>query len=555
MLKGVTKQYLTNLNKNIVIFIGVIAWSLTMVKSGWLYSYGYGFWGANGYDGIWHISLINNLSKFNFQNPVFSGERIKNYHIGFDLLIGILNRATHIPVNYLYFQILPLIFSLLIGLLTYKFVFDWTQSKKGALLATIFTYFGGSMAWILGRGESTFWSQQAISTLINPSYALSLIFILLGLIYARKKNYLSILFFSLLIFVKVYAGLLILGGLFFASIYSYFKNRSLYYTKVFITTFIFSILLYLPFNSLGLGLIKWEPFWFLESMFAAGDRFIWPKMAEAMLSYKNQSVIIKFVLAYGFALLLFTLGNFWTRLIFLRDALKKMDAIKIIMLFSIIAGFMIPLFFVQSGTPWNTIQFIYYSLFFSGILTGITLNKVNNYLCLFIVLITIPTTFISLKGIYVTNTPPAIISKDEIVALNFLKNQPEDGVVLTYPYDLAYSPIPLPNRIPLYKYATTSYVSAYTSKNEFFERTNLEIMDYDWENRRDSVKLFFNTLDVKRARNFLKSNNIKYLYLVKEMTPLPGELFKLGPHELGLVKIFENKVSIIYRYGENIGSN
>ncbi|MDP3012592.1 MAG: hypothetical protein Q8M92_00015, partial [Candidatus Subteraquimicrobiales bacterium] len=343
-----------------------------------------GFWGANGYDGVWHVSLINNLSKFSFENPVFAGSLLQNYHIGYDLSVAILHKVTNIPINYLYFQILPVIFSILIGILTYKFVLDWSKNKKSALLATIFTYFGGSMSWILGKGESTFWSQQAISTLINPSYALSLILILAGLILINKRNYLSIVFFGLLIFIKVYAGLLIIGGLLFAAIYDYLKNKNIYYTKIFLGTLFVSALLYLPFNSSNSSLIKWEPFWFLESMFAAGDRLIWPKMAEAMFSYKNQSVIIKFLLAYGFAFFVFIICNFWTRLIFIKDVFKNIDAIKIIMLFVISAGIFVPSFFVQAGTPWNTIQFLYYSLFFAGILAGISLSNFNKYICTFV---------------------------------------------------------------------------------------------------------------------------------------------------------------------------
>lgn len=555
MLKKALKLYFqNNINWIFVVLIGSIAWCLTIVKSGWMYEFGYGFWGANGYDGIWHISLINNMSNFNFENPVFAGELIKNYHVGFDLLLGIINRITNIPASILYFQILPVILSLSIGLLTYKFVFEWTNSKKSAIYSTLFTYFGGSMAWLLNKGESTFWSQQAISTLVNPPYALSLVLILAGLILYRRKKYLSIIFFGLLIFIKVYSGLLIIGGLFIAGVYDYYKNKNKFTLKIFLGTLLLSVTLYVPFNLNSAGLIKWEPFWFLESMFAAGDRLIWPKMAEAMLSYKNQSVILKFGIAYGFAFALFILGNFWTRLIFIKDLFKKVDSIKLILLFAIIAGVTIPTFFVQSGTPWNTIQFMYYSLFFSGILSGIALSKVNNFFALIIFILTIPTTYISLTSMYVTNTPPAIVSKDEIEALNVLRNLKNDGVVLTYPYDLAFSPVPLPNHIPLYKYATTSYVSAYSLKNLYFERTNLEIMGYDWVGRRNNVETFFTTLDIDKAKSFLNDNNIKYLYLVKEMTPLSGELLKIGPDDLGLTKIFENKESIIYIYAKDFGS-
>ena len=87
------------------------------------------------------------------------------------------------------------------------------------------------------------------------------------------------------------------------------------------------------------------------------------------------------------------------------------------------------------------------------------------------------------------------------------------------------------------------------------DEVNTNIMGYDWKNRREEVLWFISNLDIQKGQNFLKSNNIKYLYLVKAVSPLQEELLKLGSTELDLEKIFENKESIIYRYGENIGSN
>ena len=132
-----------------LILIGTLIWSLTMVKSGLVYPYGMGFWGPNGHDGVWHISLIESLSRGSLEIPIFAGEAIKNYHIGFDLLLAGLHVLTRIPAVNLYFQVIPPILALLIGALTYKL----TKS----LWSVFFVYFGGNWAWVLGKGESTFW--------------------------------------------------------------------------------------------------------------------------------------------------------------------------------------------------------------------------------------------------------------------------------------------------------------------------------------------------------------------------------------------------------------
>src|SRR6185369_3197989 len=90
----------------LLIFIGAITWSLTMVKSGITYSYGMGFWGANGHDGVWHIALIESLAKGSWDIPIFAGTKLQNYHIGFDLFVAMLHKLTFISVSTLYFQIL-----------------------------------------------------------------------------------------------------------------------------------------------------------------------------------------------------------------------------------------------------------------------------------------------------------------------------------------------------------------------------------------------------------------------------------------------------------------
>ena len=269
-----------------LILVGSITWSWTMVKSGWFYPSlgkngpGLGFWGANGHDGIVHIALAESLSRGTFSMPFFAGSLIQNYHIGFDLILAFLHDVTFVPTLNLYFQILPPIFAILTGIFTYKFVFNWTSSEKSAFWATFFTYFGGSFGWILGKGESAFWSQQAISSLINPPFALSVILLLAGLILLTKLKekftvlnfILSILVFGSLIEIKAYAGILSLGALFVAGLYLLIVNKKLVLLKIFAGSLILSLILYLPLNRNSPGLLVFQPFWYLETMMGLVDR-------------------------------------------------------------------------------------------------------------------------------------------------------------------------------------------------------------------------------------------------------------------------------------------
>lgn len=555
-----------------LIFIGSVVWSLTMVRSGLLYSFGYGFWGANGHDGIFHLSLSKSLSNGSFDNPVFSGEVLKNYHFGFDLLLALLHKLTTIPVSNLYFQILPPMSAVLIGFLTYLFVKNWRKSRSEALWATAFIYFSGSLGFIFTfikdgvfSGESMFWSQQSVSSLVNPPFALSLIFILSGLIslqkYQKNNNIfnflLSTIFFGLLIQIKAYAAILVLGGLFVSGLYSYITNRDLKVFKIFVTSLIINLSFFWLVKNDGLSAFVWQPFWFLETMMSYSDRLGWERFYSAMTTYKMGHIWFKGVVAYLVAFLIFIVGNMGLRVIGLLHLTKtKIELFFVFTLSIVIASIAIPMLFVQTATPWNTIQFFYYGLFFFAIFAGIAMNKIKSKLkYLVFVIFAIFSSWATLQH-YLPKMPQAIVSTDEVEALSFLEKQP-NGVVLTYLFDTdkAKEAVKNPPR-PLYYYDSTSYVSAYTNKEVFLEdEVNLNIMGYDWKKRRNDVSWFVSNLDTKKGKEFLTSNNIKYLYLVKENSPLQGELLKLGSTDLGLKKIFENKVSIIYEYGQDFSGN
>lgn len=547
----------SNLTLIVLLLLGTISWSLTMVKNGIIYPFGMGFWGANGHDGIWHLALINNFSKGIFNMPVFAGYPLQNYHIGFDLLVAFLFKVASVPVVNLYFQILPPILAFLIGLLTYKFVWLLTNSKKSAILATFFTFFGGSFAWILGKGESAFWSQQQISTLINPPYALSLIILLLGLIllvkYQNTKKILflifSSIFFGILIEIKVYAGILVLGGLLVSCVWRVVKEKKLDYLMVFVCSLAISLIIFLPSLKGSSKLLIWQPFWFLEIMMGAIDRLGWMRFYSAMTTYKSGGIWFKGILAYSVAFAIFIIGNFGTRILAFKNiSLKKLGSMDLFIWSIVLGGILVPTFFLQKGTSWNTIQFFYYSLFFSGILAGIVLSRTTYYILLATVLLTIPTTAITLKDVYLPQRPPAMLSKEELSALKFLKSQP-DGVVLTYPFDRqkAKEAESNPPR-PLYLYESTAYVSAFSGKTTFLEdEVNLNITGCDWSTRRVDIENWYKETNQKKAKEFLKKNNIKYVYWLKGVSNGIPQRAYLGEGQLGLRRVFENKEVDIFR--------
>ncbi|MBI2066324.1 hypothetical protein HYT60_02380, partial [Candidatus Woesebacteria bacterium] len=318
----------------------------------------------------------------------------------------------------------------------------------------------------------------------------------------------------------------------------------------FLGSLIVSVLLFLPFNKNSGGLVVFKPFWFLETMMGLTDRLGWLRFGSAMTNYRLGNNWVKAVPAYVVAFAIFWVGNMGTRIIkeilvwrWIKN-LKKIGFVEVFFASVIVMGGLIPMFFLQAGTPWNTIQFFYYSLFFSGILAGVVLGGLakKSYAAPFlIVLLTIPTTIGTLKH-YLPSRPPAMLSKEEFAALNFLAKEPA-GVVLTYPFDaLAAKEAEANPPRPLSLYESTAYVSAFAKKPVYLEdEVNLDITGYDWRERRREVEKFYQLNDAKKAREFLKSNNITYIYWIK------GQRAILDESQLGISRIFENAAVDIYK--------
>ncbi len=520
----------------LLIILGTVAWSLTMVKSGLKYDYGYGFWGPNAHDGIWHIALSQSLAKGSLEMPIFSGELIKNYHLGFDIILTLLHTLTRIPILTLYFQILPPLIALVVGYLTYRLTKN--------IYSVFFIYFGGSVAWILNKGESAFWSQQSISTLINPPFALSLVILLLGLLSLKNNRFIaSIIIFSLLPQIKIYAGLLAFAGLAIGGI----KNK--FFWRVLLVSLIIGSCLFLILNRNSLSLIIWQPGWFLQTLFLP-DRLDWPKFYSALNTYSLSGPIWKAIPASVVALAIFIIGNSGTRLVALLNPIKTSKLLNpelsIFIWTTIILGVVLPNLFIQSGTSWNTIQFFYYSLFFLSLVSGLSLSliikklpqTIKVLLIVTISLTTLPTTYLTLKQ-YLPSRPPAKVSSSEIEALKFLSSQPS-GTVLTLPFDkyAADAAISNPPR-PIYLYESTAYVSAFSNKPTYLEdEVNLNITGYAWQSRREKAKKFFEQPDSIYQSTFLMENKINYIYLPKlKDNDIVSPLLK---------KVFENQEIAIY---------
>lgn len=562
-----------------LILVGSISWLLPVVRSGLLYSFGYGYWGPNGHDAIWHLGLISALQKNILpQNFVFSGEKLMNYHYFYNLMLAEFGKLFAFDNQDLLFRFFPVLLSIFSGLIVYQCmqkIGEYLRLSKAAtywssMWAIFFVYFGGSFGWIVSYiraknlgGESLFWSMQSVSTQLNPPFAISLVLFFAGLVLFfhflqqnqkvslievlkirfLKKNTQTliplILVWGSLIEFKAYAGVLVLASLGLYTIQRLALKRDYSLLPIVILSGLLSMMIFLPNNILGASLFIFLPFWFVTTLIQFQDKLFLPRLGLTMESGQ----LFKVIPAYGIGTILFLAGNMGTRIIGLLK-LKYLGKIPFL-LYVTLLGIMLPLLFVQKGTNWNSIQFLYYSLLGFAVLSGLVLGTifakrnplVNLILGLMVLSLTIPTTWDTVSQ-YIPNRPPAMLSNNEMNALNFLKQQP-DGIVFTLPLNSNFRTRIIEPR-PLFIYESTAYVAAFSGKDVFVDDTvNLDILGIDYQDRYNTVREIRNNTPL--SGDLLRKNHMKYLYIPK--------LYQFYPNEknLGVKKIFDNDEVSIYQ--------
>jgi len=517
---------------NGLIFFGLllsVSLSLsTVYRSGLVFSFGMGFWGPNGHDAIFHLSLIKSLqnSLLSLAHPQLANFNLQNYHLGFDYFSALFAGMFKLSPLNLYFRYFPLMSILLLGFLINRLLVKWQFSSLDRFLAILFCFLTGSFGFIVSLvskhqffgGESIFWANQSVSLLLNPPFVLSLI-VLLFILYLLETNrhlWLLIILGALLIQIKIYAFIIWILALLVAK-----KFKIVLISCALASLFIIPSL---NFSESSFPFI-FSPGWFLKSMVSAHDRLNWVKLAQAWQAYEALGSHLKLFIVTTLAFAIFIVGNLGIRVLGLYYIfVKKGQLLSTKIVSSIIfLGLLLPILIIQRANPWNTIQFMYYSLFFLGFFTarqiGLFTQKIKSKLVLFIFYLllaglTLPTTFSTLQD-YATKLSASRISFDEIHALDTLSRQ-KTGIVLSPLFDSSLSRN-LPDPKPLYGYASTAYISAFSGQKEFLSDTiNLEITGLNYKERAKNVQRFFQTSDAVWAKSFLLENNISYVY----MTPL-----------------------------------
>ena len=194
----------------------------------------------------------------------------------------------------------PILLAFSIGAVSYILAKQWFKSEIGATMSVFFLYFGGSFGWILSflrdksfGGETYFWAQQGISTLINPPFATSILIFLAGLylflVVTQQKNQLKLLVIPLIVLwgtlieFKAYAGILVLGSLSIISLVWIIKQKFTY-LLISIPIGLLSLFVFLPNNNSSGSLLVFSPFWIIHSMIDSPDRVGWFRLQLARIA-------------------------------------------------------------------------------------------------------------------------------------------------------------------------------------------------------------------------------------------------------------------------------
>ncbi len=553
-----------------VIILGTIFQNIPTFKNGLTYPFGMGLWGPNTHDGIWHISLINQLLQgIPVENPIYAGTVLKNYHFFYDLLIAASVFFTRISIIDLVFRFFPLLFSLLLGLGTYYLIINLFSNRIGiiktklaAIFSLCFVYFAGSFGWIVDYlkqrtfgGESAFWANQSISFNLNPPFAVSLLIIiafLFFLINSKKTGswnriFVSIVLVGSLVGFKAYGAVLVIASLVFISIINIFR-KEFSHLLILIFSVFFSLIIFLSNFEQNTQLIIFSPFWLIHSMIDSPDRVGWIRLSLARVAGIETKNLFKFISAEAIGLLIFVIGNLGLRVISFGSFIKikhiyKYTSFLFILVFSVLS-FLIPILFIQSGNAWNTIQFSYYGLYTTALISGPVLvyfisrlPRLLSFLIIILILVLMPVNSITTATYYLGYLPHGRVDTKELEALEFLSKQ-GDGVVLTYPHDKK-----IKTRIsepwPLFAYDSTAYVAALSGKAVFLEDEGQnQILLTDYKKRLIVSKDFFLNPGTEKIK-FLSDNKIMYIYLPK--------IFNQRVNEFLAENIFENEEVIIYK--------
>ncbi len=505
---------------------------------------------------MWHLQLVaTSFQSIPFEVPTFAGATLSGYNILMDIVIYALSLVGVNPLI-TFFKIIPLFWFVSLTLTGISFAQTFNKSLRFVFITLFLIYFAGHFGYILQliqegsifRGSQSF-SMQSMNALLNPQFALTLPIILAQLIILKKQKFSarSTLHMSFLTFFSL--GLKFYGGVVSVMIAGWYLLDFLILKKNIKKTIIFSlvtaliagasiIIFYNPFAASSSGSVFiFAPFSIVHSMIEALNMFYLPNMVDARYYLYEQGWSMRLLGIELFSTILYIFVNFGIRLlgigyVCIQILRRRASRVEIYILGTVILSFTLSVLFIQRGGWWNTIQFGYYSIFLSSILTAIATYQISKKLgkwgvvFIFIVLLlSIPS---SIRAVIEFVTPHTfMISHREMEAMEYLKTLP-DGVVFTSFQARDESQM---------DYINTGYVAAFTGKSLYLAQLGqLELIGIDASER----------IALVESNDCRVFDAVEYIYYKKDQdetlwytcnNPM-NEIFK---------KVFENEEVIIFQ--------
>lgn len=574
-LKNDIKAIFSNKILLVIFVLGILIQGFINFPSGMKYKEGVYFWSSQGHDGLWHVSLMEEMrNHFPLSNPLYAGKPLQNYHYASDLLMGEFYRIFPFfnPLD-LYFRFFPVTLSFLIGLGVYSFTArKW--NKHSAYWAMFFTYFCGSFGYIysimkggfLFTGEAAFWAAQGNTILGNPPHALGLILLTAAVLTlklwadSRSNYWLFVLGLSsfFLVTVKISSGAIFLISIGFAGLYLLIKEKKF---NLIILSVILGVTNYLALRAISpsaIAFLLFLPLWFPRTMMVdklsnidwelRRQHYMWKNTWHSWLRVCQLEIE---------AISIFIIGNSGIRILGLWEVIKRVKKVELtdIFLFScLIFPLILVLLFVQKGIIYNFIQFMQIYLHFLGIFAGVALayliDKIKNkklklILAIIVISLAVPTAIGNMFDFYGRGVKPnAKVSNQELSALSWLRanSEPED-VVLTKPFvghpEYRYKTKPW----PISAWYSTPYVYVFSGRYAYISGEEQSmIMGYKPETELKLIRKFFDQTDFVYNKTLLKEKGISFIYVRKDELAKP-----LAEKLNGIKEVFSNDEVTIYK--------
>ncbi len=452
------------------------------------------FWGAHEHDGVWHLALIESAFRtFPFTFPVLIGQALGGYNYFIDIVLYLLT-FLGLSASFLYFKVQPIVWFGVFSMLLYRAGRLVRTEKRYIRWLYFFVYFSTSFGMVIQwlkhhtlSGSVGVPTMQGALSMTNPQFMWSLC-ILLGIwiiIQNRKQTKLLGLLVFIGLGLKFYfvipALILIswhLGGLLVSK---QVKNAAIIALSTSVGLACAYVMFYM--GSAPGGLV-WKPLEIPHQMIE--DKNLWYDQIMVQERYYIQQLGHVWSPRLWWieirTIFLFILFNYGLRLVgVIGVALMAMLNVRntrrfLPMIFAIIACTVMPILFIQRGTWWNSIQFLYYGIFLSSILTAdfvwqIT-HRRNAMWAVGIAIVCISLFFptnAEIAQLYSSRNNVRYIPDEEIQALEPLRALPY-GVVLTQAFSPGETNILADNY-------DTAYVSAYSGKPVYVaDKAQLELL-------------------------------------------------------------------------------